>query len=116
MAIAFHLEDSDQVYKFKTNLMSQYKMTDEGKLCWFLSIQVLRDREQQRIWLSQQSYVEKLAHSFKIHITDHMPQIPIPTSELYKNEKEAIPESIHLYQRKVSSHLYAAIITRPDIA
>jgi hypothetical protein len=76
---------------------------------------VLRDQEQQRIWFSQQSYIEKLAYSFKIYITNHIPQIPIPTSELYKNEKEAIPESIHLYQRKVDSLLYATIITQPDI-
>jgi hypothetical protein len=45
-----------------------------------------------------------------------MPQIPITTAELGKNEKQATLESVHLYQQKVGSLLYAAIITRPDIA
>jgi hypothetical protein len=45
-----------------------------------------------------------------------MPQIPITTSELRKYEGEASPQSIHFYQRTVGSELYAAIITRPDIA
>jgi hypothetical protein len=38
------------------------------------------------------------------------------TAELRKNDKQATPESVHLYQQKVGSLLYAAIITRPDIA
>jgi hypothetical protein len=58
---------------------------------------VLRDHEQQKIWLSQQSYIEKLAHTFKIYISDRMPQIAITTAELGKNEKQATPESVQLY-------------------
>lgn len=49
MAIAFHPEDSDRAHKFKADLMLRYKMIDEGELRWFLSVRVLRDREQQRI-------------------------------------------------------------------
>jgi hypothetical protein len=116
MAIAFRPEDSDHAHKFKVDLMSHYKMTDEGDLRWFLGVRIIRDREQQKIWLSQQSYIEKLAHSFKIRISDRMPQIPIGAPEPRKNEKEASAESIHLYQRKVGSLLYAAVVTRPDIA
>jgi hypothetical protein len=116
MAIAFRPEDSDRAQKFRADLMSRYKMTDKGELCWFLGVRTLRDREQRRIWLSQQSYIEKLAHTFKIYISDRMPQIPMPTAEFRKNDKQATPESVHLYQQKVGSLLYAAIITRPDIA
>jgi hypothetical protein len=116
MAIAFCPEDTDRAQKFRADLMSRYKMTDEGELRWFLGVRVLRNREQQKIWLSQQSYIEKLAHTFKIYISDRMPQIPITTAELGKNEKQATPESVHLYQQKVGSLLYAVIITRPDIA
>jgi hypothetical protein len=38
IAIAFHPKDSDQVHKFKANLMLWYKIIDEGELRWFLGI------------------------------------------------------------------------------
>src|SRR5436190_7452327 len=43
-------------------------------------------------------------------------QIPMDTKELQPYKEKASPEAIHLYQQKVSSILYAAIITRPDAA
>jgi hypothetical protein len=38
MAIAFRSEDTDRAQKFKADLMSRYKMTDEGELHWFLGV------------------------------------------------------------------------------
>ena len=87
MAIAFRPGDIDHAQKFRANLMSQYKMIDEGELRWFLGVWVLCDHVQQKIWLSQHSYIEKLAHTFKAYLSDRIQQIPITIAELRKNDK-----------------------------
>jgi hypothetical protein len=38
------------------------------------------------------------------------------TRELFLNPGQAAPTDVHIYQVKVSSLLYAAVVSRPDIA
>lgn len=92
-------------------------MRDEGDLHWFLGIRVIRDREHRQISLCQDSHIEKIATKFDAGAgRASFPSIPIPVSPLAKYRGTATAQSIKAYQEKVGSILYAAVITRHDVA
>ena len=101
--------------EFRDNLASRFKIRDLGELRWFLGIRVVRDRSQRRLWLCQDSYIEAVAARFNL-VDDRTPATPMGTHQLVPNENIADHAFTHLYQRKIGSILYPAIITRPDIA
>jgi hypothetical protein len=107
-------QDRAQMIQFKEALMQTYAMREIGDVQWFLGIRILRDRDQRRLWLSQDSYIDKIVKRFGLE-TRKTPDTPM-TEPLQKNEGIATAQQIHEYQQKVGSLLYAAIITRPDIA
>jgi hypothetical protein len=115
IVILCRTEDLPRMEEFKKALMRKYEMRFMGTLNWFLGIRVIRDREQRKIWLCQDSYIEKITKAF--HLEYMKPAtIPMNVEDLTKFEGNSSPQDIHLYQRKVGSILYAATITRPDIA
>ena len=84
------------------------------ELNWFLGV---RDKLTRKIWLCQDSYLEKIAHRY--HLEERKPaRTPLPTfnDTLSKYEGKASAQDIHLYQQKVGSIQYATTITRPDAA
>ena len=44
-----------------------------------------------------------------------LPQAPLPVEELMLNIDNADIECYHIYIKKISSLIYSAVITRPDI-
>ncbi|EED23215.1 conserved hypothetical protein [Talaromyces stipitatus ATCC 10500] len=120
--IFFYVDDIVLAYKkgkeyeakgLMEDLKKEYTITGGEDLQWFLGICILRDREKRLIWLSQASYIDKiikLADSQPIHET------PMKKEELLPYDGRASPASIHSYQRKVGSLMYAAVSTRIDIA
>jgi len=87
-------------------------------LQWFLGIEILRDWPKKLIWLSQSSYVDKVANladaksrSQKIDC-----RIPMAQTELLPYSGRASYSKINQYQRKIFSLMYLAVVTRPDIA
>src|SRR5947207_1726740 len=86
-----------------------------GELTWFLGVRILRDRLSRKIWLCQDSYIEKIATTFNLN-QRKPPATPMPVEQLTPNENQVTPQQIHAYQWKVGSINYAATITRPDIA
>ena len=83
-------------------------------------MQIIRDRKNEKIWLSQQRYIEKVLEKFIMdkskpvgtplanHFTLSSEQCPV--SEKEKAEMEKIP-----YASAVGSLMYAMVCTRPDI-
>jgi len=51
--------------EFKKALLNAYQFKDHGELKWFLGIRIW-DHANRRLWLCQDSYIDKLADSFKI--------------------------------------------------
>ena len=84
------------------------------KFEWFLNIRITRDRAQRKIWLCQDSYITKIAERFGCN-TKKLIQTPI-SANIEASTGEATNAEIHAYQEIVGSALYAAIMTRPDIA
>jgi hypothetical protein len=107
--------DLPRLESFVQNLMQRYELRDLGELSWFLGIRILRDRPRRRLWLCQDSYIEKIVSKF--HLDDVKPATtPMVTEELIPYEGQATPEKIYAYQQKVGSLQYAATISRPDTA
>ena len=86
------------------------------RLKWFLGIHVLRDRQQKKLWLSQKAYIDKLVTKFNIDVTGKLPTTPMTEAELLPSTTNAPKSEAVQYQRKTGSILFAAVITRPDIA
>ena len=97
-------------------LKSKYQMSEMGEPKWFLGIHILRDRRRKTMWLTQDAYIDKVAHRFEIKLDGKMPDTPMSSEELLRSEVQATKQSIEKYQQKVGSILFAATSTRPDVA
>jgi transposase InsO family protein len=110
-------EDGEYLVNFRENLSQKYPMRNLGLLNWFLGVRIIRDRPARKIWLCQDSYIEKIAHRY--HLEERKPAItPLPTFDdmLAKYDGKASAQDIHLFQQKVGSIQYTTSITRPDAA
>jgi hypothetical protein len=108
-------ENLSKLHELRKALIQRYEMRDLDELSWFLGIRIIRDRSQKKLWLYQDSYIKKITATF--HLEDRKPPAtPITVEELIPNNKQATPQEIYLYQRKVGSLLYTTTITRPDAA
>lgn len=69
------------------------------------------------MWLSQQSYCEKIGIKFNIEGRTNYPKVPLPpTISISKNQGQATKSQIQGYQQKIGSIGYAAVSTRPDVS
>jgi hypothetical protein len=94
-------------------LKARYHLSGGADLQWFLGIEVVRDRSRRLIWLSQASYIDKIAARASRRTRK---DTPIGMEELQPRLDLASLREIHDFQVKTGSILYAAVITRPDVA
>ncbi|KAM4063625.1 reverse transcriptase (RNA-dependent DNA polymerase) [Hirsutella rhossiliensis] len=108
MIWAYRKEDEGLAKEAIQRLEERYKMSFLGEPKWFLGIHILRDRPHRTIWLTQDSYIDKIAHKYVPESLgpSKLPDTPMPSK----------PKEIHQYLQKVGSVLFSAISTRPDIA
>jgi len=95
-------------------LESRYKLTGGEDLQWFTGIEIVRDRVNRTVWLSQAAYIDKIAAL--AGDCSKPPDTPLSSDELLPYNGQAEYASINHFQRKIGSLLWAAINTRPDIA
>ncbi|KAH6242081.1 hypothetical protein HBI42_243440 [Parastagonospora nodorum] len=96
-------------------ITTKYEIQEQGPAEWFLGIRIVRNREKRTITLVHDTYIEKIAKKFNL-IDGTFPATPLPSEELKKFEGEATKQEVKLYQEKVGSALYTAIMLRPDVA
>jgi hypothetical protein len=121
--IFFYVDDIIIAYskasKFKTDqarnhLQGKYTITGGHDLQWFLGIEITRDQDQRKIFLSQTSYIDKISQLADRKDLRH--DTPMGGNELMPYEGIAAPSTINRYQRKIRSLLFVAVTTRPDVA
>jgi hypothetical protein len=112
--LAYHKSKEDDAHRIVKSLKEKYILTGGDDLQWFLGVEIIRDREQKLIQLSQQSYVEKISRLAEQLDVRH--DTPMASMELVPNPELATAAEINRYQRKIGSLLFAAVTTRPDIA
>lgn len=116
IVVLFDRNHTSQVDNFQTHFFNIYKMRFLGEFEWFLGIWISRDKETQRLWLCQDSYIDKLTSKFKISIENKCPGASLPFDELTKLTTTATPQEIYAYQQQVGLINFAAIITCLDVA
>jgi hypothetical protein len=109
-------EARKEAQRFKQALEGRYELHHLGEVRWSLGIRVIRDRTARKLWLCQDSYIDKMAARYHLNDQIRSPKTPMACSELVPREDQATPAQIHHYQQKVGSILYATVISRPDAA
>jgi hypothetical protein len=115
IVLLYHTTKQKYAQYLKRALQQRFEIRDLGDLQWFLGVRVVRDISNRKLWLCQDSYIEKMAASFNLK-NSKITHTPMPMDDLSPNEQQATPHEIHGYQTRVGSLLFAAVVTRPDIA
>ena len=113
--------NKDQVQTLKAQLAKEFDMKDLGPANKILGMQILRDRKDRKIWLSQKNYLRKILQRFNMQdckpistplpINCKLSSSMCPINEAERREMAHVP-----YASAVGSLMYAMICTRPDIA
>jgi hypothetical protein len=101
--------------EIKSALSSRYRMTDMGKLSWYLGIQVLQTNES--ILLSQSNYTEATLERFEMQNCKPT-STPMFNQDLHRTETKAESENnVHelKYRSLIGCLMYLSVCTRPDI-
>jgi hypothetical protein len=104
----------------KQAIAAHYAIKDLGECQWILNMKVIRDRSNRIITLSQEAYIERILNEFNLsECRTH--SIPAQTSELLLpiDNTKPVPltwDEAATYQSMVGALLYAANVTRVDIA
>jgi Reverse transcriptase (RNA-dependent DNA polymerase) len=64
IVFAFRKKDRDKVAQMIKSLREIFTMMELGELKWFLDMHIIRNRSKRSLWVSQYSYIEKVANKF----------------------------------------------------
>jgi hypothetical protein len=113
IVLAFSRQEAQRAQGLVEKMKNRYNLSGGNELQWFLGIEILRDREKRHLWLSQASYIDKISG---LATTQPRHDTPMSLEELLPHSGDVSRADVQKYQVKVGSLLYAAVITRPDIA
>lgn len=68
IAVIFDRRHVQKVNEFQKKLFERYEMRNMGEIRWFLGIRITRDHYDRKMWLYQDSYIEKIANKFNIAV------------------------------------------------
>jgi hypothetical protein len=106
---------ASQALRIRNALLARYELKELGELKWYLGIRIIRDRTQGKLWMCQDSYIEKIAHRYHLEFRKH-PSTPMTIEPMLPNSQQATHQQILAYQGKTGSINYATVQTRPDAA
>ncbi|OQE49847.1 hypothetical protein PENNAL_c0534G08755 [Penicillium nalgiovense] len=115
IVIVYHRSKFNEASQLRTQLQKHWELRDMGEATWFLGIRILRDRQQYKLWLCQDSYFSSVAARYHLS-SGRKYHSPLPVERMAAFIGQATASQIHEYQQKVGSALYGTIITRPDAA
>jgi hypothetical protein len=110
-----------EVNRLKYLLHKEFEMKDLGATKKILGMEIRRDREVRKLWLSQKNYIRKVLENFRM--LDAKPvstplanHFRLSGSQCPKNEEEIENMSKVPYVSAVGCLMYAMVCTRPDLA
>ncbi|EKU23160.1 copia ltr rider, partial [Nannochloropsis gaditana CCMP526] len=98
---------------FKQAISREFSMKDLKELDWILGMAIKRNREKRIMEVSQTAYIDMMLAKFKV--ADCKPVLTPMEGILTKMNGEDVKLDSE-YMKLVGSLLYAALVTRPDIA
>jgi transposase InsO family protein len=110
-----------RIAKLKKELSKSFAMKDLGSAKQILGMRIERDRNSNKLYLSQERYIEKVLQKFRMDKAKPV-RCPLaahfrlstkqcPSTDEKKKEMQHVP-----YASAVGSLMYAMVCTRPDIA
>ena len=112
--------DSSKIDRLKKELSKSFAMKDLGSAKHILGMKISHDRKNRKLWLSQESYIEKVLERFNMSkakavcspLATHLKlsSKQCPTSEKDKKEMSKV-----FYAFVVGSLMYAMVCIRPNI-
>uniref|UniRef100_A0A2N9FA36 CCHC-type domain-containing protein n=1 Tax=Fagus sylvatica TaxID=28930 RepID=A0A2N9FA36_FAGSY len=110
-----------EVKRLKSLLHKEFEMKDLGAAKKILGMEIRRDRETRKLWLSQKNYIRKVLEKFsmldaKPVSTSLANHFRLSGSQCPKNEEEIENMSKVPYASAVGCLMYAMVCTRPDLA
>ncbi|KAH9762162.1 Integrase catalytic domain-containing protein [Citrus sinensis] len=113
--------NKDRIQELKAQLAREFEMKDLGPANKILGMQIHRDRNNRKIWLSQKNYLKKILRRFNMQdcksiSTPLFVNFKLSSSMCRSNEAERKEMPRVPYASAVGSLMFAMICTRPDIA
>ena len=119
--LLLYVDDMLMVNRIKVELSKTFDMKDLGLAKHILGLQITRDRESKKLWLSQETYIERILERFNMQ---HSKPVSTPLATHFKLSRKCCPiteeERDELssipYASTIGSLMYAMVSTRLDIA
>ena len=107
--------------RLKALLCKEFDIKDLGIAKKILGMEIHKDRESRKLWLSQKNYIRKVLEKFNMQdakpvSTSLANHFKLSSSQCSKNEKEIEDMSKVPYASAVGCLMYAMVCTRPDLA
>ncbi|CAL2257015.1 unnamed protein product [Prunus armeniaca] len=109
--LIFTGNDESMFRKFKHSMMTEFDMTDLGKMSYFLGLEVLQRSE--GIYVCQRKYAQAVPERFNMNQCNAVHNPIVPRFKMMKDE-EGVAIDNTLYKRIVGSLMYLTA-TRPDM-
>ena len=113
--------DSSMIDRLKRELSKSFSMKDLGSVKQILGMKISHDRKNRKLWLSQETYIEKVLERFNMSkakavfspIASHLKlnSKQYPTSEKDMKDMGKVP-----YASAIGSLMHAIVCIRPNIA
>ena len=113
--------DSSKFYRLKRELSKFFSMKDLGSAKQILDMKISHDRKNRKLWLSQESYIEKVLERFnmskaKVVCSPLVGHLRLRSKQCSTSEKDMKEMSKVPYASVDGSLMYAMVCTRLDIA
>lgn len=114
-------QNKSDIQKLKGLLSAEFEMKDLGAARKILGMEIYRDRNQKKLFLSQKGYIQKILSRFGMSTakpidTPSAANIHLSTAFAPKSAEENEYMSRVPYASAVGSLMYAMVCTRPDLA
>ena len=110
-----------EVNKLNVLLSREFDMENLGSAKKILGMEIRRDRDTKRLWLSQAGYVKKVLEMFSMEnakpiSTPLANHFHLSTSQCPRTIEETEDMSMISYASVVGCPMYAMVCTKPDLA
>lgn len=116
LLLMYHSRYEKKFLELQAQLLALYEFRVRGDASHFIGIRILRNRTDRKLWLIQDSYIDKISEKFSIK-KDKIPKTPLPLRVDWSIWSEnATPNEIYANQQRVKSIGFASFATRTDIS
>ncbi len=100
---------------FEKSLMKRFEIRILNELKWFLEIKIIRNRANRKIWLCQNSYINKIMTKFHLKKMKCSKTSFANLSRINEIAENSNWQKIYVFQQRLKSLNFAVVIFRSNI-